>query len=79
MRKWTAEQWCLFILSVTIPMIILAVSFARAITGTPISPEGAKLLDDVLNSLITGILAILAYKIGSKNKNDDNSNPIKEN
>jgi len=71
MKNWTAEQWCLFILSLTIPMIILAVSFARAITGVAISESGAKLLDDVLNSLITGILAILAYKLGTKNKEDD--------
>ncbi len=58
----------LLVLALTIPVTILAVLNARVITGVPITPEGAKLAETVILSLITGVVSLLSYKYGKNDK-----------
>lgn len=44
MKNWKAVEWCLFLLTLTIPLCLLGVGFIRMATNSIIPPETAALI-----------------------------------
>lgn len=62
MKNWSALDWCLFILTATIPVTILMVAMGRIITGAPMSDKGIDLVKEIMTMLIGGVLVKLGTK-----------------
>jgi hypothetical protein len=62
MKKFNAAEWCMIILTVTIPVTLAGLMIARAVTGAAVSAESAALLGDFLKVVSGGILGLIAGK-----------------
>ena len=66
MKNWTPVEWSLFILTLTVPGVLIATLVIRAITGTAASEQGSVLLADLLKVITGGVLGIIGSKFNSK-------------
>ena len=56
--KWTPAEWCLFILTLTIPTCIIGLIIIRMFKG-PISETAGPLITDMLKVIGGGVIALL--------------------
>ena len=59
MKRWTAIEWCLFVLTLTVPIIIILSILVKVITGEGLSIESATLLSDLLKVITGGVIGII--------------------
>lgn len=71
--KWGAAEWCLVILTITVPVCLIGMLLIRIITGSPISAEAGAIIMDMLKVIGGGILGIIGTLL-SQNKNNKNDN-----
>ena len=57
--KNTIPEWCLLILTLTIPVSLIGMIFIQMWTGMPISPEAGSIVMDMLKVIGGGVLTIL--------------------
>ena len=59
MKNWSAIEWCLFILTLTIPLIIILLLILRLVTGQPLPEGSAEFIGDLLNMITGGVIGII--------------------
>jgi len=69
MKNWNPTEWCLFILTLTIPVTLLSLQASRIITGQHTNAENLSLIEDLLKVISGGVLGIIGT-LYSKNKNN---------
>jgi hypothetical protein len=69
MKNWNPTEWCLFILTLTIPVTLLSLQASRIITGQPTNTENLSLIEDLLKVISGGVLGIIGT-LYSKDKNN---------
>ena len=69
MKNWKAVEWCLFILTLTIPICLLGVGFIRMATNNVIPTETAALIADLLKILSGGVLGICGTLLSQNKEN----------
>ena len=69
MKNWNPTEWCLFILTLTIPVTLLPLQASRVITGQPTNTENLSLIEDLLKVISGGVLGIIGT-LYSKDKNN---------
>jgi len=67
MKNWKAVEWCLFILTLTIPICLIGMIAIRLVTGNPISVEAGAVIMDMLKVIGGGVLGICGTLL-SQNK-----------
>jgi hypothetical protein len=69
MKNWNPTEWCLFILTLTIPVTLLSLQASRIITGQHTNTENLSLIEDLLKVISGGVLGIIGT-LYSKDKNN---------
>ena len=59
MNKWSAIEWCLFILTLTVPLTLISIFISKSITGVSMQPESADLVADMLKFIIGGVIGVI--------------------
>jgi hypothetical protein len=54
MKNWSAAEWCLFVLTLTIPLCLMGTTWVRMVTKNPIPTETALAITDMLKIIIGG-------------------------
>ena len=67
MKNWKAVEWCLFILTLTIPICLLGIGVVRVSTNNVIPTETAAAIADMLKVISGGVLGICGTLL-SQNK-----------
>jgi hypothetical protein len=65
--NWKPAEWCLLILSATIPLSLLGVLGIRVFTDRQASPEAGAMLADLLKVIGGGVIGIIGTLL-SKDK-----------
>jgi hypothetical protein len=66
MNKWSAIEWALIIMSVSVLLAILQPAIIRIATNQPLSDNAASVLNTYTQSIGVGILSIAAMILGKK-------------
>ena len=69
MKKWTATEWCLFFLTLTIPLTMILLFLAGIIRGIALPPENVAIFEDFLKVLSGGIIGIVGTTISKRKEN----------
>ena len=68
MKNWSVVEWCLFVLTLTIPVTIILIETVKMVTGQPTNPQNLSLIEDLLKVISGGVLGIIGT-LYSNNKN----------
>jgi len=68
MKNWRVEDWCLFILTMTVPLLLLGTLIARISTGSGLEVEVASMVSDYIKMVTAGVLTLIGVLL-NKNKN----------
>ena len=62
MKNWSASDWVMIILTLTIPVCLIGIMVVRAITKQPISPEAINVLEKIFAAILVAVVAISGVK-----------------
>lgn len=66
MKHWSAIEWSLIILSLSVALAISQPVIIRIVTGQPLSDNATSVLNTYTQSIGVGILSIAAMILGKK-------------
>lgn len=66
MKNWSAVEWCLIIMALSVSFAILQPAIIRITTGQALSDNTASVLNTYTQSIGTGILSIAAMILGKR-------------
>ena len=69
MKNWSAIEWCLFILTLTVPLTLISIFISKSITGVSMQPESADLVADMLKFIIGGVIGVIGVIGGMRINN----------
>jgi hypothetical protein len=72
--KWEAAEWAMIILATTIPLSVLGLIIMRVFTNAALSDNAGDVINNITTIIGGGIISIVSYKMGLKNKQDEGQN-----